>query len=198
MRTLFAVLLLAGTLAAQKHPITHEDVWLMKRVGAPAVSPDGKWVVTSVNQPSYEAGKTDSDLWIVPVDGSAPPRRLTNTAAPESDVVFSPDSTRIAFATKREGDETTQIYILPLNGGEATRVTALSTGASDPKFRPDGQAILFESRVYPGAMNDEDNRRIAAERKGHKYNMRVFDSFPIRYWDHTGSTICGRTSSSRH
>ena len=184
MRTLFAVLLLAGALAAQKHPITHEDVWLMKRVGAPAVSPDGKWVVTSVNQPSYEAGKTDSDLWIVPVDGSAPPRRLTNTAAPESDVVFSPDSTRIAFATKREGDETTQIYILPLNGGEATRVTALSTGASDPKFRPDGQAILFESRVYPGAMNDEDNRRIAAERKGHKYNMRVFDSFPIRYWDH--------------
>ena len=184
MRTLFAVLLLAGTLAAQKHPITHEDVWLMKRVGAPAVSPDGKWVVTSVNQPSYEAGKTVSDLWIVPVDGSAPPRRLTNTAAPESDAVFSPDSTRIAFATKREGDETTQIYILPLNGGEATRVTTLSTGASDPKWRPDGQAILFESRVYPGAMNDEDNRRIAAERKDRKYNMRVFDSFPFRYWDH--------------
>ena len=55
MRTLFAVLLLAGTLAAQKRPITHEDVWLMKRVGAPAVSPDGKWVVTSVTWPSYEA-----------------------------------------------------------------------------------------------------------------------------------------------
>ena len=115
MRTLFAVLLLAGTLAAQKHQITHEDVWLMKRVGAPAVSPDGKWVVTSVNQPSYEAGKMDSDLWIVPADGSAPPRRLTNTSAPESDVVFSPDSARIAFATKREGGEATQIYILAAN-----------------------------------------------------------------------------------
>jgi hypothetical protein len=45
-------------------------------------------------------------------------------------------------------------------------------------------AILFESRVYPGARNDEDNRKIAAERKARKYNLRVFDSFPIRYWDH--------------
>jgi hypothetical protein len=47
--------LLACTLAVQKHPITHEDVWLMKRVGALAVSPNGKWVVTSVTWPSYEA-----------------------------------------------------------------------------------------------------------------------------------------------
>jgi len=127
---LFAVLVFSAlSLCAQKHPITHEDVWLMKRVGAPAVSPDGKWAVTSVTEPAYDGSKTVSDLWIVALDGSVPARRLTNTKAGESGAVFSPDSTRLAFSTKREGDEVPQIYVLPLNGGEAVRVTTISTGA---------------------------------------------------------------------
>src|SRR5579863_7383718 len=152
MRLVIALLVAVSALSAQKRPITHEDVWLMKRVGAPAVSPDGKWAVTSVVEPSYEPGKTASDLWLVALDGTTTPRRLTSTLAPESGAVFSPDSKRLAFATKREGDQETQIYVLPLDGGEAIRVTNVSTGASDPQWRPDGKAILFESRVYPGAM----------------------------------------------
>jgi dipeptidyl aminopeptidase/acylaminoacyl peptidase len=172
------------SLAAQKHTITHEDVWLMKRVGAPVVSPDGKWAVTSVTEPAYDGSGTVSDLWIVPLDGSHPARRLTATRGPESGAVFSPDSTRLAFSAKREGDDESQIYVLPLSGGEAARITTLSTGATTPRWRPDGKAILFESRVYPGAMNDEDNKKAAADRKARKYNVRVFDTFPIRYWDH--------------
>ncbi len=184
MRLALILLTAASLASAQKHPITHEDVWLMKRTGAPAVSPDGKWAVTSVVEPSYEPGKTASDLWLLALDGSAPPRRLTYTIAPESGAIFSPDSRRIAFATKREGDENSQIYILPLDGGEAIRVTNVANGASGPQWRPDGKSILFEASVYPGAMTDEDNRKIAAERKARKYNIRAFDSFPVRYWDH--------------
>src|SRR5580692_172562 len=131
MRIIVALALLSSALIAQKRPITHEDVWLMKRTGAPQVSPDGKWAVTSVTEPSYDAAKTASDLWLVPLEGSIPPRRLTSTLAPETGAVFSPDSRRLAFATKREGDEETQIYVLPLDGGEAIRVTNVSTGASD-------------------------------------------------------------------
>ena len=59
---------LAEMPAATK-PITHEALWMMKRVGAPVASPDGKWVVYSVLEPSYEADKAVSDLWLVPVDG---------------------------------------------------------------------------------------------------------------------------------
>jgi dipeptidyl aminopeptidase/acylaminoacyl peptidase len=184
MRILVALLIFLLYLAAQKHPIRHDDVWLMKRVGAPAVSPDGKWAVVPVAEPSYDASKTSSDLWIVPLDGSAPARRLTSTRAAEDGAVFSPDSTCIAFTTKREGDESPQAYVLPLNGGEAVRVTNVSTGAANPEWRPDGQALLFESRVYPGAADDEANRKIAAERKDRKYHARDFEGFPIRFWDH--------------
>jgi dipeptidyl aminopeptidase/acylaminoacyl peptidase len=184
MRLLAAFFVCILALPAQKRPITHEDVWLMKRVGPPAVSPDGKWAVVSVTEPAYDDSKTSSDLWIVPIDGSAAPRRLTSTRAGESGAVFSPDSSRLAFAAKREGDDVAQVYVLPLAGGEAARVTNLSTGAFGAKWRPDGKAILFQSRVYPGALNDDDNRKIAAERKARKYNARVYESFPFRYWDH--------------
>ncbi|MEG0884240.1 MAG: S9 family peptidase, partial [Janthinobacterium sp.] len=37
-----------------RHAITHEDVWLMKRVGAPVASPDGKWAVFSVVDSAYD------------------------------------------------------------------------------------------------------------------------------------------------
>ena len=47
----------AQTAAPGKQPVTHEALWLMKRVGAPAVSPDGRWVVFSVTEPSYDEKK---------------------------------------------------------------------------------------------------------------------------------------------
>jgi dipeptidyl aminopeptidase/acylaminoacyl peptidase len=187
--TFLAACLLAPVVAAAQattpvKPITHEALWMMKRVGTPAVSPDGKWAVFPVLEPSYETDKAVSDLWLVPTDGLKPPRRLTNTKAPEEDVVWSPDSTSIAFSTKREGDEVEQIYILGLaEGGEAHRLTNISTGARNPQWRPDGKAILFESLVYPNALDDEANKKVAAERKARKYNVRVYEHFPVRFWN---------------
>ena len=111
--------------APAKKPITHETLWMMKRVGAPVVSPDGRWAVYSVLEPSYEPKDAVSDLWLVATDGSTPARRITHTKEAKDDVDWSPDSTRIAFATKREGDEVAQIYILDLSpgGGEARRLS---------------------------------------------------------------------------
>jgi dipeptidyl aminopeptidase/acylaminoacyl peptidase len=185
--TLFAILSLIlsfATLAQTKRPITHEDVWLMKRVGAPAPSPDGRWVVFPVVEPAYDEKDQVSDLWIVPADGSSRPRRLTFTKGGESGANWSADSRMIAFSAKRENDEVNQIYVIDVvTGGEAIRVTSVSTGARSPQFSPDGKTILFQSSVYPGAMNDEDNKRIAAERRARKYRARVYDAFPIRNWD---------------
>lgn len=173
---------LAAT-APAKAPITHESLWMMKRVGAPVVSPDGKWVVYAINEPAYEGDKAVNDLWLVSTDGGAP-RRLTNTKGGESDAVWSPDSTSIAFVAKREGDEAGQVYVLDIvHGGEARRVTSVSTGAARPQWRPDGGAILFESSVFPGAADDDANRKAAADKKALKYNVRIYERYPIRYWN---------------
>jgi dipeptidyl aminopeptidase/acylaminoacyl peptidase len=178
-----AAALFCAAVCAAKAPITHQDVWLMKQVGAPIPSPDGKWVVFSVTEPAYDEKDQISDLWIVPAEGTAP-RRLTATKGGESGAAWSPDSRRVAFSGKREGDEVNQIYVIDIGGGEAARVTSISTGASAPRWRPDGEAIVFTSFVYPGAANDDANKSIAAARKALKHRARVYDSFPIRQWDH--------------
>ncbi|MBI4909603.1 MAG: S9 family peptidase [Acidobacteria bacterium] len=183
-RALVAVLTLS-TFAIAKDPITHERLWMMKRVSNPVVSPDGKWVVFTMTEPSYEESGQSSDLWIVPADGSAKAKKLTSSKGAESGAAWSRDSRRIAFGAKREGDDAAQIYVMDVvGGGEAQRVTSLSTGVSGPVWSPDGKSIAFLSNVYPGARTDEDNKKIAAERKARKYKARVYDSFPIRAWDH--------------
>jgi dipeptidyl aminopeptidase/acylaminoacyl peptidase len=169
-----------------KRVITHEDLWLMKRVGAPTVSPDGKWAVFAVTEPAYDDKSQVSDLWIVSTNtqNPAPPRRLTGTSGGESGVDWSPDSSRLVFSARREGDDTGQLYLLDLRaGGEAQRLTKLVNGARAPRFSPDGRQIAFSSSDYPNANSEADNQRIAGERKARKWNARIYDGFPVRNWD---------------
>jgi dipeptidyl aminopeptidase/acylaminoacyl peptidase len=184
-RLLLCLVLPCSALAASDaRVITHEDLWLMPRVSAPLVSPDGSQVVFNLVEPAYKAEEQVSDLWIVPADGSAPPRRLTATRAAEAGVSWSADSRRIAFATKREADAANQIYVLDVRqAGEAQRVTDISTGARTPKFSPDGRRIAFVSNLYPDAKDDADSKRIAEERSKRPYSARVYTGFPIRNWD---------------
>lgn len=194
LRIILAVSLVAGFTPVLAHAgeaapatsrqMTHEDVWLMKRVGPPSASPDGRWAVFSVVEPAYDRKEQVSDLWIVPTDGSARPRRITNTPAGESDLTWSADSRRIAFVAKREGDEESQVYVLDLaDGGEAQRITSAPLGARAPRFSPDGTHILYVADAWPGAKDQADNARLQKERKDRKYNIRVYESYPIRNWD---------------
>lgn len=187
MQRYLPVLLALCTLSAfasEKRPLTHEDLWLMQRVGSPSVSPDGRHVVFSVTEPAYDAKEQSSDLWIVPVDGSAPPRKITQTKGGESGAEWSPDSQRLVFSARREGNEAGQLYVLSLAaGGEAQRLTNLTLGARSPKWSPDGTQVLFISDVYPEATDETAIMRASKERKDRKYNVRRYDGFPIRHWD---------------
>ncbi|HUP47878.1 MAG TPA: S9 family peptidase [Thermoanaerobaculia bacterium] len=184
LRILLILFVAASAAAAEKPALTHEAMWAMKRVGPPVPSPDGRWVVFSMTDPAYDEKDQTSDLWLAPADAGAKPRQITFTKASESGATWSPDSRRIAFSARREGDDQAQIYVLDIaGGGEARRVTSLSTGARSPQFRPDGGALLFVSSAFRGASDDEANKKAAREAKERKTSVRVYESFPIRNWD---------------
>ncbi len=169
--------------APARKPITHEDVWLMKRLEVPVPSPDGKWVIFSVTDPAYDAKDTSADLWLKSLVDDTPARRITFSKAGEGGAAWSPDSRKLAFTAKRDADEVAQVYVIDLvAGGEAERITSLSTGAGAPKWSPDGTKLLFVSSVYPDAMDDEANKQAAKERKDRKYNARAYETFPPRFW----------------
>ncbi len=185
-RFLFIIIFYSSvTVFAQaKKAITHEDMWLMKRAGPPEISPNGKWIVFSVLDPAYDEKEQNNDLWIATADGSSKPRKLTGTKTGESNYTWSPDSKQVAFTAKREGDEVAQLYIINVaEGGEAQRISNLSTAVASPKWNPDGTMLLFSSKVYHGAFADSANKKIAEEKKRIKYKVRVYNHFPIRDWD---------------
>jgi dipeptidyl aminopeptidase/acylaminoacyl peptidase len=174
-----------GVAEAQKQTLTHEQLWSFSRVGAPVVSPDGKWAVFPVAEPTYDPQKDVSDLWIVPTDGSTPARRLTSNRGGESAPSWSPDGSRLAFAARRDDDEVAQVYVLDVaRGGDAQRVTSAPTAASAPRWSPDGRRLVYQAALWRGASDEESNRKGALERKNAKSKARIYDTFPVRSWDH--------------
>jgi len=170
---LFLALIPVAVLAADapaKTPIIAADLLKLKQLEAPALSPDGKLVVYVVRsiEPKPDA-KDDwvyhTHLWLAPVDGSQPPRRLTYGASNNTAPQWHPDGQRIAFVRGQPG-ERPQIHVLALNGGEAQPITRLETGATNPRWSPDGQQLLFSSSLSYAQV------RAALEKAGHDAKPR--------------------------
>lgn len=181
------IVLASSTIGAQSapRPIQHEDIWTLRRLGAPAIDRQGTFAILPVTEPSYAKDGTKTDLWWVPLDGSKAVRRLTSAAAAESSPAISPDGRFVAFTAKREGDSASQIYLLPLDGpGEARRITELPTGASGPVWSPDGRALAFTSSLYPKVDASAAAQQAEAERrKKDEVKVSAYESFPVRHWD---------------
>jgi DNA-binding winged helix-turn-helix (wHTH) protein/dipeptidyl aminopeptidase/acylaminoacyl peptidase len=69
------------------------------------------------------------------------PRRLTDATAVEKDPVWSPDGTRIAFASNRDG--TYELYVMPSDGGAPGRLTVNDDDEGRPSWSPDGRSLAF-------------------------------------------------------
>ncbi len=174
--------------AQSKHPFTFEDMMQLKRIGEPAVSPDGKWVGFAAVDVSLDENTRKPHLWIVPVSGGEARRLTPATGAGEDRIRFSPDGKRVMFESSRDG--ASQIWVQGFDStsgtltGEARKVTSISTEASGGFWSPDGKSILFVSSVYPGCNDDACNKQHDEEQAKSKVKARIFTQLMFRHWNH--------------
>jgi TolB protein len=118
----------------------------------PSISPDGSRIVWRRVLPdggNSESGR-NSEIFMMNRDGSDP-INVTNHPAFDGYPAWSPDGSKIVFASNREGDARGdfQIYIMEADGSNAIRVVDGGPGIEDarPIWSPDGSRIVF-NRQY--------------------------------------------------
>jgi dipeptidyl aminopeptidase/acylaminoacyl peptidase len=154
-KVLLLLILSAGALPAQR-PMTARDLWTLGRVGAPALSPDGREVAYAVTRYDLETFKSKTELWKVPVTGGAP----VLVSSPGSSPSWSPTG---ALAYTRGG----QIWI-----GDK-QVSNVESGAAGPiVWSRDGTKLLFNASVAAGTSPARP-----------KSEAKVYDELSYRHWD---------------
>jgi dipeptidyl aminopeptidase/acylaminoacyl peptidase len=124
------------------------DLLRLAEVAEPALSSEGNSVAYSVSSANPDEDLIQSDLWRVRLDGSHRVQ-LTHTAeASEWRPRWSTDAKMLAFLSDRPRDDsestddaTSQVWIMPADGGEARRVTDFADGIEDFVWSPDGQRL---------------------------------------------------------
>ncbi|UUU41472.1 hypothetical protein [Streptomyces sp. NBC_00162] len=116
-------------------------------VANPRLTPDGRAVVFDSPQ-SGGSGGTQRDLWRVRTDGTGL-TRLTDTPANEEHPTVSPDGGRLAYSSDEDRAAGRQVYVRPLRGGAATRVTDPGNGtATEPVWNPVDDAANRDVIAY--------------------------------------------------
>ncbi len=178
------VLGVARGVAAQR-AVSIDDLYRLRHVSDPQVSPDGGWVSYTVTVPDSIHDRTDSDIWMTSWDGSRT-LRLTWTPGKEHAARWSPDGRFLAFLTARDDKhEADQIWLLDRGGGEAERITDLPGGVSDYTWAPDSKRLtLIASDPDSNAIAQESDTVLAKRRPPIVIDRLQFKKDEVGYLTH--------------
>jgi dipeptidyl aminopeptidase/acylaminoacyl peptidase len=127
--------------AQTKRPLQPDDIFSLKTVSDPRISPDGAWVAYTVSSVDKKEDNSDTDIYMVATAGGAPVR-LTSSKKPENGPRWSPDGRYLAFISSRDSKKP-QVYLLDRRGGDAQAITDYKTGASAIAWSPDSSKLAL-------------------------------------------------------
>lgn len=177
---IFSVILFSITISAQKKSFSISDLYKIKGVSAPQISPDGKQLAFSVTEYFLEKGKSNSEIYLMNSDGTNI-RRMTNNKSADFSPLWSKDGKNILFLSTRKNG--VQVWSIPINGGESKQVTDLSTGINDYLVFPLKGQYAISTDVFPeyGA-DDEGNKRINDDMENGPIQAHYAKSLLYRHW----------------
>lgn len=146
MRAVILTLLLCSS--APGRGVTAEDYFSFRFLADPAISPDGRLVAYTLTTIDTAANRRVSSIWAVPSNGGAPPRQLSAEGVSSNSPRWSPDGTRLAFLSARNGMPA-QIQVLRMDGGEAVQISRLKNGVSSFQWSPDGKRFVAVGKSGP-------------------------------------------------
>ena len=177
---LFAASSMAEESVENKRAFEISDYYRSANVGSPVVSPDGEQIAFPVTRYEFEAGESWSEIWMVGEDGAGL-RQMTSGRHHDGSPIFSPSGKELLFVSDR--DEGAQLYLLPVDGGEARKLTDFPMGLSAPMWSPDGRWIAVEADVYPECGADAAcNKKIADSVAAGPLKARMTDELLYRHW----------------
>jgi dipeptidyl aminopeptidase/acylaminoacyl peptidase len=142
----FLIVLVAPAATGQataKRNLQLDDLYRLREVSDPQISPDGAWVAYTVSRPDTAEDQANSDVWMTSWDG-ARSVRLTSNKSSEATPRWSPDGRYLTFLSDRDDPrEVDQVWLLNRSGGEAERITDLPGGVSDYAWSPDSKRLAL-------------------------------------------------------
>jgi dipeptidyl aminopeptidase/acylaminoacyl peptidase len=136
-----------------------EDVYELTGAADPRLSPTGDTVAFVVWRIDRDSSEYRSAIWLSAADGSTPPRQFTSGEKRDALPRWSPDGSQLAFTSSRGDGKTSQLYVIPAEGGEARKLTDLKEDPTDLAWAPDGSRIAFCARARDDAYEEEDERK---------------------------------------
>jgi dipeptidyl aminopeptidase/acylaminoacyl peptidase len=160
--------------------LTIDDVVQLSRVGAPAVSPDGKWLVWQQRETDLAANKGRYDLWRLDLGtkGAVPEKLVAEAEVNETAPQFSADGKTLYFQSDKGGEDA--VWALPAAGGAPAKITAVPGGFSGFKVAPTGDRLLVWADRKPGAPSLEP---AMVKKDANAGSGRTYDQMFVRHWD---------------
>ena len=178
---LVAAFVVTAQAAAQgTHPFTVHDLVAMDRIGDWQVSPDAELIVFVRSSLDLEANRRRSDLWLVHTDGTGL-RQLTTDPASDFNPRWSPNGESIWFLSTRSGSS--QVWRIPVQGGEAQQVSDLPLGVGNLTLAPSGSQLAFTMDVFPDCTSLECTVSRLHDREQLATSGVLFERIFIRHWD---------------